>query len=217
MNRIIKYIQDAIFQYVKQKRVNKYLWILDSGHGALQKGKRSNHLKGGQQLIEYQFNFRVATRLSELLSFHGIAFVLTNPEPELIGSALDYRIDFANNFDTKLKKIFVSIHGNAENTTTWGSANGIETWHYKGSKQGIEIAKIFQSEIIKSSGRKDRGLKYRSKYQFAVLRKTKMPAILTENGFFTNIEECKLMLTDAYVEKIALGHLNAILHIENKK
>jgi N-acetylmuramoyl-L-alanine amidase len=38
-----------------------------------------------------------------------------------------------------------------------------------------------------------------------------MPAILSENGFHTNKEECAKMFTKEWNEKIAQAHVNAIL------
>ena len=41
-----------------------------------------------------------------------------------------------------------------------------------------------------------------------------MPAVLTENGFYNNKEECKLLLQDDIRQKIADAHVAAILEIE---
>jgi N-acetylmuramoyl-L-alanine amidase len=43
-----------------------------------------------------------------------------------------------------------------------------------------------------------------------------MPAILTENGFFTNKAECKKMMTNEWCEKIATAHFDAIMEIERE-
>ena len=50
---------------------------------------------------------------------------------------------------------------------------------------------------------------------FFVLRKTVMPAVLTENFFMTNREEVDILLSEDGRDKIALGHMNAIKRIEN--
>ena len=41
-----------------------------------------------------------------------------------------------------------------------------------------------------------------------------MPAILTENGFYSNDKECSKMLTPEFQYKIAEQHFEAIRHIE---
>ena len=58
-----------------------------------------------------------------------------------------------------------------------------------------------QVELVKSTGLRDRGIKSRT--DLAVLRRTKMPAILCECGFMDNLEEAKLMLDENYQWKVA--------------
>ena len=45
---------------------------------------------------------------------------------------------------------------------------------------------------------------------FYVLRKTSMPAILSENGFFTNIDDAKYLLTEEAQWQIATAHFEAM-------
>ena len=49
---------------------------------------------------------------------------------------------------------------------------------------------------------------------FYVLRKTHMPAILSENGFMTNLEEVKKLLSCEMKDKVAQGHFAMIRKIE---
>ena len=50
---------------------------------------------------------------------------------------------------------------------------------------------------------------------FYVLRKTRMPAILSENFFMTNRRECELLLTEEFRERIAECHFKMIKQVEN--
>ena len=52
---------------------------------------------------------------------------------------------------------------------------------------------------------------------FWVLRKTVMPAILSENFFMTNREECKLLLSEDGRDRIANIHFQMIQEIEITK
>lgn len=47
----------------------------------------------------------------------------------------------------------------------------------------------------------------------AVLRQSKMPAILTENGFVDNINDAKLLKDPNFITKIAQGHVNGLVNI----
>lgn len=43
-----------------------------------------------------------------------------------------------------------------------------------------------------------------------VLRQSSMPAVLTENGFIDTIADANKLKSDAYLNRIALGHANGI-------
>ena len=112
--------------------------------------------------------------------------------------------------DQGLEKVYISVHGNAA-TDDWSSANGVETFCYPGSTTGHRLSDVFQKHLIDQTGWRDRGVK---EANFYVLRKTTMPAILTENGFFSNKQQCEQMLSAEYRDKIAEAHVQAILEIE---
>src|SRR5690606_27435986 len=45
---------------------------------------------------------------------------------------------------------------------------------------------------------------------FAVLRETRMPAVLTENLFIDNASDAKLLKDPAFLDRIARGHVEGI-------
>lgn len=187
----------------------KFLWLLDNGHGKGTAGKRSPKLKDGRQLFEYEFNRDIVARLIDKmkkakLNYHNLV-------PEVTGDVkLAERVDRANKLKTNLTKIYVSIHSNAQ-SDDWGSASGIETYCFNVPSKSERLAKCFQSNLITKLGWKDRGVK---QADFYVLKYTRMPAILTESGFYSNEEECKKLLDSAWREKIAQAHFDAIKEIE---
>ena len=48
---------------------------------------------------------------------------------------------------------------------------------------------------------------------FYVLKKTSMPAVLTENFFMTNGEEASMLLKDSIRDRIADAHMDAISYL----
>lgn len=196
----------------------RYMWCIDSGHGALTPGKRSPVLPDGRQLLEYQFNRDITARIFARLDEIGVAYFDVVPEVN-VGNFLRQRVERANRLSTSLPRIFVSIHGNAGPAPTLQDftddrIRGIETWHYHGSPKGRRIAGIFQQKLIEHTGMANRHLRSRMTGQFFVLRATRMPAILTENGFYNNRFDLELMLTDAFRQKVADAHVAAIMEIE---
>ncbi|MFT5909040.1 MAG: N-acetylmuramoyl-L-alanine amidase, partial [Paraglaciecola sp.] len=184
----------------------RYLWCLDNGHGVLQAGKRSVIFDDGKtQLLEYEFNRAVVEKIMAKLDEKGVAYFDVVPDVDEVGSFLKGRVKRANNKISPLKKIFISVHANAGSTGSdgWGSATGIETWYHQNSRKGKKIAAIFQKELVDEMGWRNRHLKSSAITDLYVLRETWMPAILTENGFFTNKTQAKDLMKDSVRQKIA--------------
>lgn len=185
-----------------------YHYIIDNGHGRCTKGKRSPEWDNGKQLFEFKYNRLIASFLFTLLKSSNIDY--TELVPELEDISLKKRIKRANRLSKKIDKpcVFISIHGNAYKDH---NVKGVETFFYPGSEDGYKIAQKFQRKIIEETNWVNRGIKHA---RFYVLRKTKIPAILTENGFYTNYGECMKMLEASWQKRIAYAHYRAIKEIE---
>lgn len=196
----------------------KYMWCIDNGHGALTSGKRSPVLPDGRQLLEYEFNRDITARIFSELDRIGVAYFNVIPEVQ-VGNFLLERVDRANRLSSALPKLFVSIHGNAgpapsPQDFTNDAFKGIETWYYHGSTKGRRMAAIFQRHLVDTTGMHNRHLRSKVTGQFYVLRATRMPAILTENGFFNNRFDLERMLTPEFRQLVADAHVQAILEID---
>ena len=196
----------------------RYMWCIDNGHGALTSGKRSPVLPDGRQLLEYEFNRDITARIFTRLDEIGVAYYNVTPETQ-IGNFLTTRVDRANRLSSALPKLFVSVHGNAGPAPTLqdftdDNVRGIETWYYHGSTQGRNMASIFQRHLIERTGFFNRHLRSKVTGQFFVLRATRMPAVLTENGFYNNRFDLPSMLTAEFRQSVADAHVAAILEIE---
>ena len=201
--------------------IPRYLWCLDGGHGKLTPGKRSPVYDVTEQFFEYEFNHDIILRITKRLDTLGVQYFIVEPHPETVGKNLKERVNRANNKRSALPKIFVSVHSNAGPTASpndWvnGRISGTETWYYHGSAKGKKLAAIFQKKLIAYTGWKNRHIKSRRRNQFYVLRKTKMPAILTENGFYNNRDQVIALQTDAVRQLIAEAHVQAIWETEKQ-
>jgi N-acetylmuramoyl-L-alanine amidase len=202
----------------------RYTWCIDAGHGKQTKGKRSplfpvNILSEQPRLLEWEFDRDVAERVIEQLAAFGRSYMRTMPVHGNYGNALTQRVRNANNYATDLPKLFLSIHGNAGparsiNHYADDTVKGIETWHAFSSTKGREMAAVFQRHLIHETGLKNRSLRSKEVGEFYVLRATRMPAILTENGFFNSRHDLPLMATEAFRQSIADAHVAAIMEIE---
>lgn len=198
----------------------RFLWCLDNGHGSLQSGKRSPFFEGGGQLLEWSFNRDIVRRIVEKLDPLGVQFINIVPEDD-VDAFLAERVSRANEIESPLglPKIFVSIHANAMGVGGWDDRfEGLETWYHPNSADGAHIASVFQTALVRALPNwRDRGLKHHQSGSgkiFYVLRNTNMPAILTENGYYTHPQEAARLMTDDVRQQIADAHVAAILEIE---
>ena len=142
-------------------------------------------------LREQDITYRVGRALYDLLrSNPNFTPRLSRPTPETqLGTSnatsLSTRTNQANAWGADF---FLSIHTNASLDT---SANGSESLVYRIPSTAAEIARVIQTELTATTGLKNRGVIARP--GLWVLRKTRMPAVLSEIGFLSNPREAALM------------------------
>lgn len=182
----------------------KLVVYVDAGHGPDTPGKRSPD----GSLREHQFNHATAVMLMGALSeYKNVEVVQTYNHAEdtplntrTTKANIQYAKDRMSIKSGETKEIFISIHANAM-TAEWSEHSGIETWVYTmPSPESLKLAQYVQNRLIRNTQRKNRGVK---KGNLHIVRETKMPAILVEAGFMTNREECELLKTKDYQQKIA--------------
>lgn len=108
--------------------------------------------------------------------------------------SLTQRTNLANNWGAD---IFISLHNNAAVSK---SATGFETFIYNGSVSArtVELQKNVHDTIAKDIGISDRGKK---RANLAVVRQSKMPALLIEYAFISNTNDEKILINE--VDKLA--------------
>jgi N-acetylmuramoyl-L-alanine amidase len=160
--------------------------MIDAGHGPETAGKRSPD----GLLREFSFNSAIADLVKHYLIEEGFTVIFAHNALEDV--PLPVRTKLANSLNVDA---FVSIHANAFGSD-WNSTNGIETFVYPtASKESMTLASLTQDALIVACNRANRGVK---KANYAVLRETRMPAVLIECGFMTNREEAALLMSNAY-------------------
>lgn len=169
--------------------------FLDAGHG----GKDSGAIGFG--LKEKDLTLTIVKKIGELLGdYEGVNVLYSRTDDRFL--ELSERADLANKAKADF---FLSVHINAT-----PSGTGFETFiHNEASSKSVAYQNVIHPEIFKQLGRvKDRGKK---RANYAVLRQTHMPAILTENLFIDNPDDNKLLKQEAFIDKVAQGHVNGFI------
>ncbi len=167
--------------------------IIDPGHGGKDKGAVWHGVR------ESDLNLKVAKKVETMLKAKKIPCRLTRRSDVYV--SLTARATIANRYKDA---IFVSIHFNAHRDT---SIRGVETFY--ASAKGKIIATNVQRGIIKQVKTRNRYIKLGMAY--AVLNKTKCPAVLVECGFISNTHECRRCATSWYQTLAARGIVEGIV------
>jgi len=150
--------------------------FIDPGHGGLDPGATAN------DLCEKDLVLEIASRLSTQLASHGHLISMSRYTDKFL--ELSHRASLANDW---LADVFLSIHLNADpdpDEPGMPVAEGSEIWVYPKSFDGWRLATaISQRTKLSFPDRPFRGIK---EARFAVLRLTRMPAVLIELAFIDN-------------------------------
>lgn len=179
--------------------------VIDPGHASVQPGGWLDPGAIGRKtgLHEKDVNLNIAFKLKSLLEQAGAKVIMTHTGSTDL--TLAGRSEVAN---TLKADIFVSIHANSSDS---GAYSGHSTYFYAPSGHEIlgvqrysrqKLATLVQRELVKAGGRKDIGV---LEANFAVLRETKVPAILVETAYLSDAEEERLLGNDGYRQQLAVG------------
>jgi N-acetylmuramoyl-L-alanine amidase len=185
--------------------------VLDPGHGGHDKGQVSRYGP------EKDFALDVARKLRPILQAKGLRVIMTREGDYFV--PLEVRAKIAN---SARNSIFVSIHFNATNDDP--NATGFEIFSFTprgapstsdgnvaarsfnmqpGSSvdaQSMALSACVYHSVLGHLPEYDRGIK---RARFAVLRLTKVPAVLIEGGFLTERGESKLISNKDWRAKLA--------------
>lgn len=188
--------------------------LIDPGHGIDTPGKRSPD----GLLREYLWNRQVADLILEGLVSAGVDASLVVTETNDV--SLRNRVNRVNTICNRLgasNVLLVSIHANAAgNGSAWMNAKGWSCYTSKGKTKSDQVAEClydaFEEEFQDRKIRKDMSDGDRDwEENFYVLQKSKCPAVLLENFFYDNREECAWMLQEETKRRIASAAVKGII------
>jgi len=187
------------------------VWVLDAGHGGNDQGTSMG------ETLEKDLTLSIVKEISSLLKKNkpGIKLILTRDDDRYL--SLDERCNIANNANADL---FLSVHINSAPNPL---VSGTESFYadLKGSNNSVRngsiVRNIDRSELLAwllqknygETGRpNDRGARPKQLY---VCQYTNMPAVLTEVGFLTNIQDANYLTSKSGIRQIAIDIYNALI------
>ena len=188
--------------------------LIDPGHGIDTSGKRSPD----GLFREYLWNRQVADLILEGLVSAGVDASLVVTETNDV--TLRNRVNRVNTICNRVgasNVLLVSVHANAAgNGSAWMNARGWSCYTSKGKTRSDQVAEClydaFEEEFQDRKIRKDMSDGDRDwEENFYVLQKSKCPAVLLENFYYDNREECAWMLQEETKKRIASAAVKGII------
>lgn len=201
---------------------NKWLILLDNGHGIDTLGKCSVD----KRLREYAYTREIVKRLSLALTNLGIKYKLVTPEEKDI--SLSTRVKRINKYYSDAKKqglkcLMISVHNNAAgNGKQWSTATGWEVWTTVGQNNSDILATCLveaAEQYCRPLGipvRKDikDGDPDKEKNWY-IIKNSNCISVLTENFFMDNKRECEWLLSEEGKNTVVNIHLLGIIKFIN--
>ncbi|MBQ7097693.1 MAG: N-acetylmuramoyl-L-alanine amidase [Clostridia bacterium] len=176
--------------------------FIDPGHGGPDPGAVGNGV------TEEFVNLNVALELERLLreaGYETMIYRTTSDENVLENKNADLRnrAQMANNWNADY---FISIH---TNSSVRPDAQGVEAYVYRLGGTSERLAQSIVNSISNELGSRNRGV---MQANFAVLRRTNMPAVLVELGYLTNSTEALNLNSPAWQRAVAAAIFNGIVN-----
>lgn len=192
--------------------------LLDNGHGENTAGKCSPD----GLFREYKYAREIAEAIERELRTRG--YDVERIVKETIDVPLEERARRVNEICGRLgasNVVLISIHCNAAKNGEWANARGWCAYTSKGKTKSDELATMLYVE----AGHNFTGQTIRKDFSdgdpdweesFYVLKKTKCPAVLTENFFMDNKQDVSYLLSLEGRTQIVRTHVDALINYVTK-
>lgn len=215
---VINYRSPTMVQYTDHGRLvaeftstMKKTLLLDNGHGSNTAGKRSPD----GTLLEWQYTRDIADKIAELTPL-GLNIVLITPETNDI--TLTERVRRVNDYIAKHPNercVLISVHGNAGGNGGWQSGRGWEVFTTRGQNNSDRLAECIAKRVQKNFATKLRADNsdgdLDKEANFKIIREANCPCCLTENFFYDNQDDLKLMQNESVQYAIAQMHIEGVM------
>lgn len=195
--------------------------MLDPGHGGPDQGATGNGLYEDQ--INWAFGKQVAFELKK----RGYKVILSHSSPSTTCLAPSATYSQVAELKCRLTKasmshadLYLSIHANAMPNAAESYVHGIEV-HYNATgssdypqtnpfpKKSKRLAELLNQEVVPAMQEQDLGVKDDQLY---VTRMAKMPSVLIEMGYLTNLDDAA-KLNRLYYQKQAAGAIGKAIDL----
>lgn len=184
---------------------------LDAGHGGTDPGALYKNI------YEKDINLEIVYKLKDILEKKGATVLLTRygdydlAVPNALNRKRSDLSRRANIIDESMCDLYISIHLNAESSSTW---NGAQVFYDDVNENNVTLAKFIQEEFKKNTGTKRQ---YKETNEMYMYKRIERVGVLVEVGFISNPNDRYNLRQDWYQEKVSNIIMNGILKYFSQK
>lgn len=193
---------------------NKPIIIIDAGHGGEDGGAVANNI------VEKDINLKIALKLRDVLIISGFSVKLTRNQDEMINdtgvslrerkvSDMKKRLSI---FNENNNNVVISIHQNKFEIEKYNGSQIFYSTNNDNSKKIAECIKNSIHNLIQPYN--NREIKPADKNIY-LLYNSKVPSVIVECGFISNINEANNLKQEIYQNKIVFAIYSGILNYFN--
>lgn len=204
--------RDYIKTSLNKQNSVKLTVIIDAGHGGEDGGAVAP-----DGSLEKDFNLDIALKLEKILNMYGFDVIMTRREDKMTCSdgLTTQRQKKVSDIRNRLKliennpnSIFVSIH---QNNFSDCNQYGTQVFYSGNNLKSKTLADCIQQSVVKNLQLNNKRIIKKSGTEIFLLYKSKVPSVLVECGFLSNIKELELLKTDTYRQKLAIMIADGII------
>lgn len=179
--------------------------FLDPGHGGADPGALYKNIE------EQSINLKIAQKLKQKLEEADVTVYLTRygdydlSVPYAVNRKRSDLSRRANIINRSICDIYISIHLNAETSSSW---HGAEAYYDDINPENKKIAMIMQKEFQENLNSKRT---YKETNTMYLHKRITRPGVLVEVGFLSNPNDRYLLTQDTYQDKVANTIMNGMI------
>lgn len=180
--------------------MNKKVIALDAGHGMRTPGKRCMRKLDPNETREWWLNARIMDMVEDGLAAYDCEVLRVDDRTGEQDVPLSKRVNIAN---AAKAAIYISMHHNAGLSGRPGG--GTVVYYCSNNMERIRQAGDLYDAIVSRTGLEGNRSQRIINNGFYVIKNTKMPAFLVENGFMDSPTDVPIILTEDHAKKTAQG------------
>lgn len=182
------------------KDIKKPIVMIDPSHGGTSLGTQVS------EFTEKEILLNIAHKIGEKAKDKPYVILFTRTDDSYVKT--EDKIEIIQNYNPKYY-IGLELASDVDNVKTFGMYAAYNSGYYRNGMQNVSFADVVLRNVCMETVNKGLGIMEATDNE-VILMTMDIPGTVLYAGYMSNAEECELLGSDEYVDKIAAGVINAL-------